>query len=121
MRAGLSPSLWVDEVLDQQLKLHLRKEYRNEAEAVARFFTGHGTAPIKTNIPTEFLAKPTTRYYPKPGSSAGRIITKQTGARRVQKDFEKLMKTLFSLGDSFNKGKRAKMPKVNISRYISKE
>jgi hypothetical protein len=31
MRAGLSPSLWVDEVLDQQLKLHLRKEYRNEA------------------------------------------------------------------------------------------
>ena len=76
---------------------------------------------IKTNIPTEFLAKKTTRYYPKPGSSAGRIITKQTGARRVQKDFEKLMKTLFSLGDSFNKGKRAKMPKVNISRYISKE
>ena len=170
MRAGLSPSIWVDEVLDQQLKLHLRKEYRNEAEtvatlkltgiiesfrknmrwkatredylrwfnlaeksrwdkgygltkadAVARFFTGHGTSPIKTNIPTEFLAKKTTRYYPKPGSSAGRIITKQTGARRVQKDFEKLMKTLFSLGDSFNKGKRAKMPKVNISRYISKE
>ena len=31
MRAGLSPPIWVDEVLDQQLKLHLRKEYRNEA------------------------------------------------------------------------------------------
>jgi hypothetical protein len=169
-RAGVSPKIWLNEVLDQQLKLHLRKEYRNEgettatlkltgyiesiknqmrwkatredmlrwfklaeqsrwekkfgltkAEAVARFFTGHGTASIKTLRPSEFMAKRTTRYYPKPGSSAGRIITKQTGARWVQKDFESLIKTLFSLGDSFKKGKRAKMAKVSISRYISKE
>ena len=31
-RSGLSPSIWLEEVLDQQLKLHLRKEYRNEGE-----------------------------------------------------------------------------------------
>jgi hypothetical protein len=93
----------------------------SKQDAIARFFTGHGTQPIRTRRPSEFMAKRTTRYYPKPGSSAGRIITKQTGARRVQKDFESLMKTLFSLGDSFKKGKRTKMPKVNISRYISKD
>mgnify|MGYP006185424969 CR=1 FL=1 len=168
VRAGLSPSVWLDDVLDQQLKLHLRKEYRHVGEteatlkltgyleatkkrmkwmatkqdmmrwfkladqqrwdkgmrltkqdAIARFFTGHGTQPIKTRRPAEFRAKPTTRYYPKPGSLRGVISTKQIGARRVQKDFENLMKTLFSLGDAFNKGKRTRMPKTSITRTVS--
>ena len=169
VRAGLSPSIWLNDVLDQQLKLHLRKEYRHAGEteatlkltgyidalkknmrwkatredmvrwfkladqqrwdkgmrlskedAIARFFTGHGTHPIKTRRPSEFQAKPTTRYFPKPGSLTGVISTKQIGARRVQKDFEKLMRTIFSLQDSFNKGKKARMPKTSITRTVSK-
>ena len=168
IRAGLSPSVWLDDVLDQQLKMHLQKRYRHEGEteatlkitgylealkknmkwratkqdmvrwfkladqqrwdkgmrltkeeAVARFFTGHGTSPIKSRRPSSFMAKPTTQYYPRPGSSTGKVATKQIGARKVQKDFEKLMKTLFSIGDNLNKGKRAKMPKVNVSRTIT--
>jgi len=98
-----------------------KKYSLTKAEVLARFFTGHGTASIKTLRPSEFMAKRITRYYPQPGSSRGRIITKQTGARRVQKDFENMMKAIFSLGDAFRKGKRTKMPKVNISRYISKD
>ena len=168
IRAGLSPSVWLDDVLDQQLKMHLKKRYRNEGEteatlkitgyleairknmrwtatkkdmvrwfkladqqrwdkgfrltkeeAVARFFTGHGTQPIKSRRPSSFRAKPTTQYYPRPNSSRGKVATKQIGAKRVQKDFEKLMKTIFSMGDNLNKGKKAKMPKVNVSRTVT--
>ena len=168
IRAGLSPSIWLDDVLDQQLKMHLKKEYRNDGEteatlkitgyleairknmrwtatkkdmvrwfkladqqrwdkgfrltkeeAVARFFTGHGTQPIKTLRPSSFRAKPTTQYYPDPGSSRGKVGTKQIGAKKVERDFRKLMETIFSLGDNLNKGKRAKMPKVNVTRTVS--
>ena len=167
LRAGMSPSIWLDDVLDQQLKMHLHEDYRDNAEteatmkitgyleatrkamkwkatksdmmrwfklaeaqrwdkgfgltkadAVARFFTGHGTKSIKSRRPSEFMAKPTTPYYPRRGSSAGKIATRQIGAKQVERDFKKLMETLFSLGDSFNKGK-TKMPKFDVARTIS--
>mgnify|MGYP001231485639 FL=1 len=57
------------------------------------------------------------------GSSAGKIRTKQIGAKRVQKDFENLMKQIFMIGEGLRgKGqKKAKMPKVNVTKYISSD
>ena len=140
MRAGFSNDIFLDEVLDQQFKMHLSKEYRSEretdailkltgmldvmkktfvwtrgredmatfkkmamqlrwdkkkslskADATTRFLTGHQAKPIRNEIPTFFRAKPTTRYAPRPGSSAGRVSTEQKGADRVVKDLEKLL------------------------------
>ena len=35
IRAGFSNNIYLDEVLDQQFKMHLGKEYRNEPETEA--------------------------------------------------------------------------------------
>ena len=161
IRAGFSNNIYLDEVLDQQFRMHLAKEYRNEpeteallklsgmlealkknfvytrgkedmkrfmklamnlrldkkkglskAEASARFLSGKQPKPISNEIPTFFKAKPTTPYIPRPGSSAGKVKTTQTGAVKTQKAFEKLLLQLFSLGD--------KLPKPKVTRQISK-
>ena len=153
IRAGLSPKVWLDDVLDQQLKMHLRPEYANQKQMgnllkitgyleatkkrmkwtatkqdMMRWFAlaeksrwdrGYGLekedaiarwiqmkSPKKINIkrPSEFRAKPTTPYFPRRGSSAGKVATKITGDAQVERDFRKLMETLFSLGDNLNKG-----------------
>ncbi len=55
------------------------------------------------------------------GSSAGKIRTKLIGARRVQKDFANLKKQIFMMGERLRgKGqKKAKMPKVNVTKYFT--
>ena len=98
-----------------------------KAEATANFFSvlSHGRPhKIRTGTRPNDLAsrRPYPYYKPRPFSSAGKIATKQIGARRVQKDFENLMKTIFSIGEGLRgKGKRAKMPKVSVSKYISSD
>jgi hypothetical protein len=89
-----------------------RKKGLSKAEASARFISGKQPRVIQNTIPSFFQAKPTTRYFPDPGSSRGKVKTKQTGAVRVQKDFEKLLLQLFSLGRT--------APNVSVSRTMSK-
>lgn len=90
------------------------------AEAQARFFSGKSNRKIADIRPLYYAAKSDTPYKPRRGSSTGRIKTIRTGAVRVERDFAKMMEAIFSLGDAFNKGKKAKMPKVSVSRTFTK-
>lgn len=167
IRAGTSPmKFYMGRVFDQQLKMHLNKRFRNEAEteavmkltghlealrtsmrltatrkdmkkyfmlaekmrwdkkyglsredAVANLFSRGLTKPKKIELgsrPADFKAKPTTPYFPRPGSSKGKIATKQIGAVKTLAKLEKLLRSLFSLGGNFKK------PRIKVSRTISK-
>jgi len=65
--------------------------------------------------------KPDTPYTPRRGSSVGKLKTRQIGARRVERDFRKMMEAIFSITDGLRQytKKRAKMPKISVDRYIS--
>jgi len=39
------------------------------------------------------------QYYPRLGSSAGKVGTKIIGDAQVERDFRKMMETIFSLGE----------------------
>ena len=56
-------------------------------------------------------SKRTTRYFPKPGSSAGKIKTKIIGAKKVDDAFAKMMRAKFSIGDGM-----ANIPHVKVTR-----
>lgn len=168
IRAGASPmKFYLGRVLDQQLRTHLQKEYRNESETIhtmkltgmievlrkgmvfratrkdmKRFFHlaekmrwdktldradatallfSQGIDAKKKKItlggrPSEFEAKPTTPYVPRPGSSKGKIATEQQGAKITYEKFRKLMIEIFKIGD----GKKAKTPKVSMTRTFKK-
>ena len=99
-----------------------------KAEATANFFSVLSSGrphKIRTGTrPNDLARRRQYPYYkPRMGSSAGKIRTKQIGARRVQKDFENLMKQIFMIGEGLRgKGqKKAKMPKVNVTKYISSD
>ena len=99
-----------------------------KAEATANFFSVLSSGrphKIKTGSrPGDLARRRQYPYYkPRMGSSAGKIRTKQIGAKRVQKDFENLMKQIFMIGEGLRgKGqKKAKMPKVNVTKYISSD
>ena len=56
-------------------------------------------------------SKRTTRYFPKPGSSAGKIKTKIIGAKRVDKAFADMIKAIFSIGEGLEK-----LPHIKVKR-----
>ena len=170
IRRGLSDSLILDRVFEQQLRTHLGDEYRDEketlatlkltgaldvfkksirfsatkedmkrfwimaekerwdrkhpltkAEATAKFFAG--TLPgqkIKLGSrPSDLQAKRDYPYYkPRPGSSRGKIATKQKGAQKVLKDLEAMLRSIFSIGEGAKK--KAKLPATEITRSVSK-
>ena len=66
---------------------------------------------IKYIRPKSYQAKRTSQYYPRPGSSAGKIKTTIIGAQRVNRDFAKFIKAIFSIGDG-----AAKIPNVKVTR-----
>ena len=70
------------------------------------------TKAISIRRPSEFAAKPTTPYFPRRGSSAGKVGTEIRGDAQVERDFRKLMETLFSLGDNFKKMKGVKVKRT---------
>lgn len=106
--------------LAQQLR-HDKKFMLTKEEAVARFFTGKQPRKIVNIRPTYFMAKSDTPYTPRRGSSVGKLKTRQIGARRVERDFRKMMEAIFSITDGLRQytKKRAKMPKISVDRYIS--
>ena len=168
IRRGSANSLILDSVWAEQLKTHLRKDYRNEKEteatleltgllsvfernfkfmatredykrmismnqrlrwdkkglskedAVASLFVDGNPRHIRLGgRPSDLMAKKNYPYYkPRAGSSIGKISTKQIGAQKVVKDLQAMLKGLFTMGDKINK--KAKMPKVNVARTISK-
>ena len=168
IRAGMSRTkFYLNEVLDQQLFMHLQKEYGNQteldailkltghlnalrlsfrlsatkadmakymqmaekmrydkaypltkAEAVARFATGKDNPfpkPVSRARPGEFKAKPTTPYYPRPGSSKGKVATRVRGGVKTLKEFEKFIRALFSLQPD-----QRRHPNIGVKRTISK-
>ena len=80
-------------------------------EASTRFLTGKSPKKIKYIRPKEYYAKPSSQYYPKPGSSEGKIKTKIIGAKRVDKALADMIRALFSIGDGM-KG----IPHVKVTR-----
>tara|TARA_B100000315_G_scaffold216641_1_gene216665 strand:- start:380 stop:724 length:345 start_codon:yes stop_codon:yes gene_type:complete len=80
-------------------------------EAVTRFATGKNPKKITYIRPREYFAKPSSQYYPKPGSSEGKIETKIIGAKRVDKAFADMMKAIFSISDGM-----ANIPRVKATR-----
>ena len=166
LRGGFSRTFWINEVLDQQLLVHLEDEFGNDIQklallkltgrleamrknmkwlatkedmtrwfqlaeqlrwdkkgmgltkedAMARFATGKRLSRVSRNRPGEFVAKPGTPYTPRPGSSKGKIKTKMTGFVRVQKMIDDMMRQIFLMGE----GTKARQPKVDITRTISK-
>ena len=52
-------------------------------QASARFVTGKQPKKIKYIRPQSYQAKPSSRYYPKRGSSEGKIKTQIIGAKRL--------------------------------------
>ena len=80
-------------------------------EASTRWLSGKQPKKIKYIRPKSYQAKKTTRYYPRPGSSAGKIKTNIIGAERVNRDFAKFIKAIFSIGDGM-----AKFPNVKVTR-----
>ena len=80
-------------------------------EAGTRFMTGKQPKKIKYIRPKSYQARLTSQYYPRPGSSAGKIKTTIIGANRVNRDFAKFIKAIFSIGDGM-----AKFPNVKVTR-----
>ena len=83
-------------------------------EAATRWLTGKQPKKIKYIRPKLYQAKRTSQYYPRPGSSAGKIKTNIIGAQRVNRDFAKFIKAIFSIGDG-----AAKIPNVKVTRKFS--
>ena len=87
-----------------------------KAEAVARFATGKTPRPVSRIRPSEFKAKPGTPFFPRPGSSKGKVKVVMSGAVKTVKSFDKFIRALFSLQPG--KGRKAHMP--SLERTISK-
>ena len=92
----------LSEILDRYTIAKLKSERANEDVS---------DELIKYIRPHSYEAKPTTQYYPRPGSSAGKIETRIVGAQRVNRDFAKFIKAIFSIGDGM-----AKFPNVKVTR-----
>ena len=98
--------------LADQMRLD-RKRGLTKAEAVSSFALGR--PPKKMNAlprPSEFMAKDTTPYYPRKGSSKGKMRTIQKGAVRTNKAWKDFMNAIFRLGGD--------KPKVSINRSLEK-
>ena len=76
-----------------------------------RWLSGKQPKKIKYIRPKSYQAKRTTRYFPKPGSSRGKIKTTISGAHRVDKAFADMIRALFSIGEGM-KG----IPHVKVTR-----
>ena len=96
------------------------KKIPTRADAMARFITDKKLAPISTDIPSEFMAKPSTPYYPKPGSSAGKQKTIQKGAVKVEQAFAKMIRQLFSIGEGLSKQQATKLGKSVTTSFTKK-
>jgi len=96
-----------------------RKYPLTKEEAVARFFSGKQPRKIANMRPSYYSARADTPYEPRRGSSLGKTSTRQIGAKRVEKDFRKMLEAIFSIGDGLRK-KKTKMPNVNVARTFSK-
>jgi hypothetical protein len=160
--SGMARKLYMGKILEKQVRTHMQRQYRNEAEteallklqggidaltkigrmtaskedqmrywqlaeqmrldnkkkltkaeAVSSFALG--ATPRKMNAmprPSEFMAKDTTPYYPRKGSSKGKMKTVQRGAVRTNKAWKDFMNAIFRLGGD--------KPRVSVNRSLEK-
>jgi len=88
----------------------------SKPDAAARFLTGKQPRAVSRIRPGEFKAKPDTPYYPRPGSSRGKVKVIMSGAVNTVRTFDKFIRALFSLQPG--KGRKAHMP--SLERTITK-
>ena len=85
----------------------------SKEEAMTRFALGEQPKSIDLGSrPSDMIAKKGTPYKPKIGSSAGKIKTIQRGADAVQRDFAKMIRSIFAVGGN--------KPKTSVNRTFSK-
>ena len=85
-------------------------------EATARFFSDKPYRAISDRRPSDYEAKPTNIYRPRPGSSIGKVRVKQTGAVKTEKEIRKVMTQLFTLLEGVFKPKGKVSKNVRVKR-----
>ena len=81
-------------------------------DAMTAFALDTKPKTIPADRPTEFMANKGSPYYPRYGSSRGKVFTKMRGAVKTNKAFEGFVNALISLGSSTK-------DKVKIKRTIT--
>ena len=81
-------------------------------DATARFFADKRMKSISERRPSDYEARPDNLYRPRPGSSRGKVRTKQTGAVKTEKAIRQAMKSLFTMLEG------AFTPKGKISKNV---
>ena len=89
-------------------------------EATARFFSDKPYRAISDRRPSDYEAKPTNIYRPRPGSSIGKVRVKQTGAVKTEKEIRKVMEQLFMLFEGAFKPKAGVSKNVSVKRTYKK-
>lgn len=87
-------------------------KFLTKSDALTAFVLGGKPKPIPADRPSEFMAKDTTPYTPRYGSSRGKVKTTMRGAVQTNKAFENFVNALIRLGSSTK-------DKVKIKRTIS--
>ena len=84
------------------------------------FFSDKPYKRISDRRPSDYEAKPTNIYRPRPGSSIGKVRVRQIGAVKTEKAMRKVMTKLFTMleGAFTPKGKMSKNVKVKKNYKI---
>ena len=83
-----------------------------KSEALTAFVLDTKPKPIHADRPSEFKAKKGSPYYPRYGSSRGKILTRMKGAVQTNKAFTDFVNALIRLGGSTK-------DKVKVKRTIT--
>ena len=87
-------------------------KFLTKSDALTAFALGGKPKPIPADRPSEFIATKGSPYYPRYGSSRGKILTRMKGAVQTNKHFEDFVNALIRLGGSTK-------DKVKIKRTIT--
>ena len=87
-------------------------KYLSKPDALTAFVLDTKPKPIPADRPSEFDAKKGSPYYPRYGSSRGKILTQMKGAVQTNKHFEAFVNSLIKLGSSTK-------DKVKVKRSIT--
>jgi hypothetical protein len=87
-------------------------KFLTKSDALTAFVLGGKPKPIIADRPSEFMAKDTTPYTPRYGSSRGKVKTIMKGAVPTNKAFTDFVNSLIRLGSSTK-------DKVKIKRTIT--
>ena len=87
-------------------------KFLTKSDAMTAFALDTKPKPIPADRPSEFNAKKGTPYYPRYGSSRGKVLTRMRGAVKTNKAFTDFVNALIRLGSSTK-------DKVKVKRTIT--